>query len=494
VSNERFALRSLYWRQLGATIVCASEIKAVLAAGGAADLDRIGVGELMTFGHPTETRTLFQGVHALPPGSRLIYERGTVRIERYWEFELHEQPARAAEKHLRVELVYRLRQACARQTVGPGRVGICLAGDLESRVLLTALQTTEEPLACGVTFEGASREAANCARLAARWGLRHLLLHPSPGALAMVAPEAVWRTEGAHSLEGASSLEFHHRLRPELDVLLWSAVPSPWRDPAALASWQGSRLHAGGSTGVPWGDDLKALFSKRLRRELCEPSQNYEGHPFDGASSLTRGPGDTQLEHQLRWELPSMWRQAAQLALNDFEIRAPLLDHDLVDFAARLPYRQRAGQRLLRSLLMGRRMTGMAAAVRGTIPPRAGAGEASNWRSSRQLLALIPGGMSRGGRGFRAADPGSELRSDAAFHQDLLLPFLRSDHFPDAILDRDTALRMLAAHREGSRDYTAVLSGLATLALVQRQFLVPGLQAPAAPRSYPEPAPALEAA
>jgi hypothetical protein len=193
---------------------------------------------------------------------------------------------------------------------------------------------------------------------------------------------------------------------------------------------------------------------------------------------------DAAVERWMRLDLPHDMQHAAQAARNDFELRAPLLDYDLVDFAARLPRRHRDGRRLLRSALAGEHCE----------EARRAEGEAGGGHSHR-FLELLPG-LGRGGglRGWRPPDLSSELRRDATFQRRILQPFLEGDCFPDDILDRSAAWRLFAEHRCGAKDHTAVLGALVTVALVYRLFVEGGLEAPAAPRGYPEPAAALEAA
>ncbi|MGV3721155.1 MAG: asparagine synthase-related protein, partial [Actinomycetota bacterium] len=477
---------------------CGSELKAVLATGESAQIDPIGLMELFAYGHPLGVRTLFQGIESLPPASRLVFERGSVHVEQYWELRFSDSPSKASEAELAAELAARLRVAGARQTAGPGRVGLALNGDLGSRVLLETCTAANDSLTCAYSIGYAStREDAASRRPAERFGLRRLFLAPGSGALEAVAPEIVWRSEGSFRFEKACALQFHSRLRPELDVILTSEIASPLCAPDLRAGSLGPALWDPRSPVDPGAqaaaEDVRALCSLRSWSDGWDPSRTGRiGAP--GAASGPEDSRDAQVERWMRLGLPHDLLQAAQAARNDFELRAPLLDYDLVDFAARLPGRYRSGQRLLR-LALSRQFSG-ASAPSAQAERRPGLMRTPDDPPSiGRVLELVPG-VSRGGdiRGWRAPDLSTELRRDPAFQREILGPFVQSDHFPDEILDRSVARRLLAEHRNGERDHTALLGAMVTVALVYQQFVVRGLQAPTAPRGYPEPVPALEAA
>jgi hypothetical protein len=213
-----------------------------------------------------------------------------------------------------------------------------------------------------------------------------------------------------------------------------------------------------------------------------------------GAASRNEDPRDAEVERWMRLGLPHDLLQAGQTARNDFELRVPMLDYDLVDFTARLPSRFRDGHRLLR-LVLERRLLGTPSPAAGPVRSAELMQAPDEGSSLRRVLEFVPGlGRSGDVRGWRVPDLSTELRRDPAFQREILDPFVQSDHFPDEILDRDAARRLLAEHRNGERDHTALLGAMVTAALVYQQFVVRGLQAPAAPRGYPEPVPALEAA
>ncbi|HEY9647298.1 MAG TPA: asparagine synthase (glutamine-hydrolyzing), partial [Chroococcidiopsis sp.] len=85
-ARDRFGIKPLYYTVYQDTLYLASEIKALLAAGIPAVWDQetfLAVNARAL--HPE--RTLVAGVQQVPPGHFLIASHGTVKLQRYWDFD-----------------------------------------------------------------------------------------------------------------------------------------------------------------------------------------------------------------------------------------------------------------------------------------------------------------------------------------------------------------------------------------------------------------------
>ena len=74
LARDRYGIKPLYWREDGAGVRFASELKA-LGEGGFA-VDREALAEYLTFQNFFTDRTIFQGVRMFPPGSWVELEAG----------------------------------------------------------------------------------------------------------------------------------------------------------------------------------------------------------------------------------------------------------------------------------------------------------------------------------------------------------------------------------------------------------------------------------
>jgi asparagine synthase (glutamine-hydrolysing) len=85
LARDRIGVKPLYWAPGPGGLVYASEPAAILASGlVAADPDPVAIMQYLTLQYVPAPRTGFSSIRKLAPGERLVYENGRVQIDRYW--------------------------------------------------------------------------------------------------------------------------------------------------------------------------------------------------------------------------------------------------------------------------------------------------------------------------------------------------------------------------------------------------------------------------
>jgi asparagine synthase (glutamine-hydrolysing) len=134
-ARDRLGLKPLYYTQQGSTLFIASEAKALLSA-----LDRTPEPDdelvlamlLSECREPDNTRSLFTGIHRLPPGHVLRMRDGRIETSRYWQIDparqtLYRRPEEYVEHF---GALFREAVACRTRSAYP--VGCTLSGGLDS--------------------------------------------------------------------------------------------------------------------------------------------------------------------------------------------------------------------------------------------------------------------------------------------------------------------------------------------------------------------------
>jgi asparagine synthase (glutamine-hydrolysing) len=157
--NDRYGMHRLYYHESKHAFYFAAEAKAILAVRP--ELRRVdsrGLGEYIALGCVLENRTLFEGIHALPPASAWVFRNGSIESKadyfepREWE----EQEPLEPETYYR-ELREVFLRNLPRYFNGTQRIGMSLTGGLDTRAIMAGHKPSPGSLPC-YTFGGTYRE------------------------------------------------------------------------------------------------------------------------------------------------------------------------------------------------------------------------------------------------------------------------------------------------------------------------------------------------
>lgn len=200
LARDRVGVRPLYYAVHDGQLVFASEVKAIFAAAPSFPraFDPVGLDQTLTFWTAVAPRTVFAGVHELPPGHLRIYDGGGVRERAYWT---PQYPADFAGSL--AEATEAVRAALARATElrmlrADVDVGSYLSGGLDSSLIATlGLAAKGEGFQTfSLRFADAEYDEGEFQRLmSARLGTTHHELTVSRGDIARVFPQVIWHAE-----------------------------------------------------------------------------------------------------------------------------------------------------------------------------------------------------------------------------------------------------------------------------------------------------------
>jgi asparagine synthase (glutamine-hydrolysing) len=138
MARDRIGIKPLYYAETPDGIVFGSELKSLLHVPGLArDLDRQALGQYLALEYIPSPRTAFRAVRKLPPATMLLVEKGALRTEVYWRLR-EASPIGSvaeAEEGIRTHLERSVR--LQRQADVP--VGAFLSGGLDSSALVATL-------------------------------------------------------------------------------------------------------------------------------------------------------------------------------------------------------------------------------------------------------------------------------------------------------------------------------------------------------------------
>jgi asparagine synthase (glutamine-hydrolysing) len=174
-ARDRFGIKPLFYAWHEGVLYFASEAKALFAAGVPARWDEESVYASVAFaGH--QVRTLFDGVHQIPPAHYMIVTDRHLQVAPYWDFNYARAGERAdarSDAEYTAEFRQALEEAVRIRLRADVPVGVYLSGGLDScSVLGLAARHHPEPIkAFTLTFDQAAYDEGAIAReMAAKAG------------------------------------------------------------------------------------------------------------------------------------------------------------------------------------------------------------------------------------------------------------------------------------------------------------------------------------
>ena len=177
-ARDRAGEKPLYYSQTPDRLLFGSEIKALLVRPEVSrEVDLEALDQFLTYEYVLTPRTIFTEVRTVPPAHYLLYERGAVKVERYWD--AASVPTRSWDA---AEAASALREALGRavggQMMSDVPLGAFLSGGIDSSAIVGLMTEAagggDRVKTFSMGFEAASYNELPYAReVAARFGTDH---------------------------------------------------------------------------------------------------------------------------------------------------------------------------------------------------------------------------------------------------------------------------------------------------------------------------------
>ena len=390
LARDRVGKKPLYIADDGRRLGFASELKSLRNAGLVEpEIDPEALDLYLCFGYVPTPWTIFRGARKLPAGHLAVISAEGMRVERYWDVEMRPEEVRDDER-LVEELEALLSDAVQARLESDVPLGAFLSGGIDSGTIVSFMGAAmDRPVmthTVGFSDRGTD-EREDAAAVARALGTDHVATEVRPD-LQDVLPRIAWhldepfadpssvptwyvsretrrRVTVALSGDGGDELfaGYGNRYgRALIEDRVRGLIPGPVRRgllPPIARSWPRSArlprpLRIGGFLGNVSVDLDRAYFHDRshiqphLQERLFGEGLRERRRRFDPFVALephlARAPKDP-LVRALYLDLKT-WLADDGLVKVDrmsmahaLEVRCPLLDHRLVEFAARVPSR-----------------------------------------------------------------------------------------------------------------------------------------------------------
>ncbi len=486
LARDRCGIKPLYYYVGPDRLLFGSELRAVLEGlDHHPPVDPVAANLFLRYRYTPSPLTLFTGVRKLAPGRRLVIERGEIREERWWRYEAAPFDRSPSPAEARQHLGELYERAVERQLISDVPLGLLLSGGIDSGLLLALMSRdgTGWPTftaGFGASFPDDELELAS--RTAGHFRSSHAQVQIDRSTFERDLPQIVSLVEEPVASPSIVPMYFLSELaRRDVKVALMGQGPDE--------VFGGYRRHLGVRYGSHWRrlpEAVRAPVTRGLARmprnewlrrgtaslveeervaRYLEVFSLRPGRDVDALfrdSVLPSDPDDVILECwrdlipmvergdelggfqyiEVNSSLPDeLLLYADKLSMHHgLEVRVPFLDHEIVEYAARLP-----------ADLKVRRARG-------------------KWLHREVCQEYLPGEvMRRKKRGFGVNVVDDWFRSSLSGQIDDVL--LDSQSLIYDFLRPDRAEELVREHREGRKDNHKLLFSLVVLELWMRTFV-----------------------
>ncbi|MCK5451212.1 MAG: asparagine synthase (glutamine-hydrolyzing), partial [Candidatus Omnitrophica bacterium] len=389
LARDRVGIKPLYYSITETSIIFASEIKSILVDPSVKrEVNFAGVDKFLTYFYTPGPETVFKNIDKLNPGYFLILKDGKVAVKQYWDLNFSMSETEGNFKTSAAELTDLLRKTVRDHMISDVPVGFLLSGGIDSTALLSfATEQTDKDISTfTIGFEGHDfADERPYAKLAAeKFGTKHHEMTITAKDFLDFLPKYVWHMEEPVCEPPAIALYFVSKLAKEYVKVLISgeggdeafagypnyrnfvwlervkklfgplngsvskilshmsslSLFSKFEKYAPLMNIALDGYYYSRSSGPFsfFNANIEKLYSEKFRNHIdkkysLEPVNSYLHNVRDQGNLAKMLYVDTKT-----WLPDDLLIKADRITMaNSIELRVPLLDHKVLEFAACLP-------------------------------------------------------------------------------------------------------------------------------------------------------------
>jgi asparagine synthase (glutamine-hydrolysing) len=140
LARDRLGKKPLVYRAEEQRLLFASELKSLLEAPGVPrEIDPAAIDQYLTYQYIPHPKTIFRGIHKLPPGHFAVWENGRLTVAPYWKPDFNREIALSEDEYVE-QLREMLTSAVELRMQSDVPLGAFLSGGIDSSIVVALMQ------------------------------------------------------------------------------------------------------------------------------------------------------------------------------------------------------------------------------------------------------------------------------------------------------------------------------------------------------------------
>ncbi|MBU3911971.1 MAG: asparagine synthase (glutamine-hydrolyzing) [Candidatus Omnitrophica bacterium] len=194
IARDRIGKKPIFYTYKNQTLTFASEIKAILQDPEvSAEVNRPAITDYLSYGYTPTPETMFKGIMKLPPAHFMIYEKGNIRLEKYWELDFSKK-LKLSEREYCDRTMDMLEECTKIRLISDVPLGAFLSGGIDSSAVVYMMsKLSSKPVKTfSIGFDEESHSELKYASIIAkRFNTEHREYIVRPNAIELL-PKLVW--------------------------------------------------------------------------------------------------------------------------------------------------------------------------------------------------------------------------------------------------------------------------------------------------------------
>ncbi|MCK5322188.1 MAG: asparagine synthase (glutamine-hydrolyzing), partial [Candidatus Aenigmarchaeota archaeon] len=197
--RDRVGIKPFYYTIVGNSFLFASEIKSLLIHPDVERaVDMQALNHFMSFRFTPNPSTLFKNIHSLGPGQVLVFEKGSIKLKKYWGVELSKGSIEEKNENYYASKIRELLDDSVRmRLMSEVPLGVYLSGGMDSSSIVASMsKMVDEPIKTfSVGFSDSKYDETKDAQIVAdEFGTDHHVLRLESDCMKHLA-KAIWHLD-----------------------------------------------------------------------------------------------------------------------------------------------------------------------------------------------------------------------------------------------------------------------------------------------------------